>query len=169
MRTSWRIWATKFASSLLGDEVEFIYDQFLAKPPRIGTQTPWHQDEAYWGKNYPDAGITCWMPFHDVDSNNGCIEFIKAGHLDGIHNHQRINKSDALACPVDETRIITCPLKLGSVSFHHSKTPHSAKSNISASWRKVLSQHFRLKSFVHTRFPNAGNYPWRYIEKQGTI
>jgi phytanoyl-CoA hydroxylase len=77
-----RVWATEFASSLLGKGVEFWYDQFLAKPPREGARTPWHQDEGYWGRNLAGRGITCWLPLQDVDARNGCMHFIDGGHRD---------------------------------------------------------------------------------------
>ena len=67
MKNPLRAWATRFASDLLGKKVHFWYDQFLAKPPKKSSATYWHQDEGYWGRNLDDQGITCWMPFHDVD------------------------------------------------------------------------------------------------------
>ena len=73
-----------FGSALIGSEVEFWYDQFLAKPPRDGAPTYWHQDEAYWGRNLFDRGITCWMPLQDVDERNGCMHFIDRGHQNGV-------------------------------------------------------------------------------------
>ena len=78
--TAFRRWMIAFASALMNSEVEFWYDQFLAKPPRDGAPTCWHQDEAYWGRNLLDRGITCWMPLHDVDERNGCMHFIDRGH-----------------------------------------------------------------------------------------
>ena len=68
----------------MGCPLEFWYDQFLAKPPQKGAATLWHQDEGYWGRNLDDLGITCWMPFHDVDERNGCMHFIDGGHRDGV-------------------------------------------------------------------------------------
>ena len=49
-------WAVEFGSALLGREVEFWYDQFLAKPPGHSAATRWHQDEGYWGRNLDDTG-----------------------------------------------------------------------------------------------------------------
>ena len=51
-----RKWAVDFASALMGFELEFWYDQFLAKPPQKGAATLWHQDEGYWGRNLDDLG-----------------------------------------------------------------------------------------------------------------
>ena len=45
--TEFRAWMRSFGSALIGSEVEFRYDQFLAKPPRDGAPAYWHRDEAY--------------------------------------------------------------------------------------------------------------------------
>lgn len=79
-----RLWMIEFASRLMNAPIEFWYDQLLAKPPRDGAPTYWHQDEGYWGRNLLDRGITCWMPLHDVDQRNGCMHFIDRGHRDGV-------------------------------------------------------------------------------------
>ena len=84
-----RVWAIEFASALLAKPVEFWYDQYLAKPPREGAATLWHQDEGYWGRNLDDRGITCWLPLHDVDARNGCMHFIDRGHRDGVLTHRQ--------------------------------------------------------------------------------
>ena len=52
-----RRWGIEFASALLGRPVEFWYDQFLAKPPRDGAETYWHQDEGYWGRNLDERDL----------------------------------------------------------------------------------------------------------------
>jgi phytanoyl-CoA hydroxylase len=154
-----RRWAVEFASALMGDRVEFWYDQFLAKPPNAGGATPWHQDEAYWGRNLDDAGITCWMPFHDVDERNGCMHFIDRGHRDGVLEHSRPMhlQSDLLCCGPDESRAVACPVPLGAVTFHHSKTPHMTTANVTDAWRKVLTQHLRRVGIV----AEGDHYPWR--------
>ena len=63
--------------------------------------TRWHQDEGYWGRALDDRGITCWMPFHDVDERNGCMHFIDGGHRDGVLAHERPPdmQSDLLVLP----------------------------------------------------------------------
>jgi ectoine hydroxylase-related dioxygenase (phytanoyl-CoA dioxygenase family) len=161
-----RIWATRFASTLMGMEVQFWYDQFLAKPPGTSAPTLWHQDEGYWGRNLDDKGITCWMPFHDVDTSNGCMHFIDRGHRDGVLVHERPAdvQSDLLVCHPDETRAVACPISLGSVTFHHSKTPHMTTANSSGSWRRILTQHLRAVGA-----PGEGDhYPWKVYVNQFT-
>ena len=160
--TPWRKWATRFSSQLMGFGVEFWYDQILAKPPYHGARTPWHQDEGYWGKNLKGKGITCWMPFHDVTIEMGYMKFIRGGHKDVILTHERPPgmKSDILSCDkeVDENRAVSCPIKVGSVTFHHSATPHMTSNNGTGQWRRSLAQHFKDPMVEETE---EGNYPWR--------
>jgi len=161
-----RTWAIEFGSALLGDEVEFWYDQFLAKPPGHSAATRWHQDEAYWGRNLDERGITCWMPFHDVDATNGCMHFIDGSHKDGVLEHKLVAgvKSDLLHCEPDESRMVACEIGRGSVTFHHSATVHMTTANDTDRWRKALTQHFQT--------PDAGgeggHYPWKIYVDQRT-
>jgi phytanoyl-CoA hydroxylase len=159
-------WAAKFGSSLMAHPMEFWYDQFLAKPPGIGAATLWHQDEAYWGRNLDDRGITCWMPFHDVDQRNGCMHFIDGGHRLGVLTHRQPPdvQSDLVTCDVDETKAIAAPVAAGSVTFHHSKTPHMTTANETDRWRMVLTQHLRMVGVEG----EGDHYPWKIYVDQHT-
>jgi phytanoyl-CoA hydroxylase len=161
-----RRWATAFASALLRRPCEFWYDQFLGKPPHEGARTPWHQDEAYWGRNLDERGITCWMPLHDVDTENGCMHFLPGAHRLGVRPHRAAEgvQSDLLVCDVDEARAVACPLSLGGVTFHHGKTPHMTTPNRSAAWRRALSQHFRVQGSLG----EGDHYPWKVYVNQFT-
>lgn len=141
----YRHWLVSFGSSLMKLKLEFWYDQFLAKPPEKSVPTYWHQDEGYWGRNLNDKGITCWIPLHDVDASNGCMHFIDRGHKLGILPHRRVEgmKSDLLTCNVDETSLVIAPIKRGSVTFHHSKTPHMTTANQTSRYRKAVSNHLQ--------------------------
>lgn len=161
-----RSWAIEFGSALMGRPVEFWYDQFLAKPPDISVPTRWHQDEAYWGRDLADQCLTCWMPMHDVDERNGCMHFIDGGHRDGILEHHGVPgvKSDLICCEPDESRTVACPIPLGSVTFHHGKTPHMTPANRTRSWRRIVTQHLR----VHGAPGEGDHYPWKVYVNQFT-
>src|SRR5690606_18454180 len=45
---------------LIGDDVALWNCSFFAKPARIGTRTPWHQDGEYWPIR-PLATCTAWI------------------------------------------------------------------------------------------------------------
>lgn len=168
LESRWYRWSQSFAEALMGMPLVQWYDQFIAKPPGYGADTPWHQDEGYWGRTLADRGITCWMPYHDVDVQNGCMHFIPGGHRQGILEHRQPPgmKSDLLCCEVEESRAVPCPLEVGDVTFHHSKMPHMTTANRGNAWRRVLAQHFR-----HRDAPVGTDddmYPWRVIVDQQT-
>lgn len=161
-----RKWAIAFASDLMGSPLEFWYDQFLAKPPHNEAPTHWHQDEGYWGRNLDERGITCWMPFHDVDERNGCMHFIDGGHKIGVLEHKQPPnvQSDLLYCEPDESKAVSCPIKVGSVTFHHGKTPHMTTANETNEWRRILTQHLRVVGSKG----EGDHYPWKIYVNQFT-
>jgi len=162
----YRKWLVEFGSGLMNQQLEFWYDQFLAKPPEKSVPTYWHQDEGYWGRNLWDKGITCWIPLHDVDANNGCMHFIDRGHKLGVLEHHLVEgvQSDLLTCPVDEKDMIVAPIKRGSVTFHHSKTPHMTTSNQTDAYRKAVSNHMQAVGAGG----EGGHYAWKVYVNQRT-
>ncbi|HEY0687349.1 MAG TPA: phytanoyl-CoA dioxygenase family protein [Steroidobacter sp.] len=155
-----RAWAAWFGAALMRQEMEFWYEQFLGKPPGTGAPTPWHQDEAYWGRSLRDRGVTCWTAFHSVGPENGCMHFVRGGHRQLLeHVNPPEMASDLLVCRIPEaSEVVACPLEPGCVTFHHSMTPHMTTPNISDRWRLSLAQHFRNP--ICKQLPED-NYPWR--------
>jgi hypothetical protein len=162
----YRKWLLRFGEALMGMELSFWYDQFLAKPPGKSVPTYWHQDEAYWGRNLDDKGVTCWIPLQDVDERNGCMQFIDAGHLDGVLPHHMVEgvQSDLITCDVDERRRVVCPIRRGDVTFHHSKTPHMTNANTSTTWRKAVTNHMQKVGAGG----EGDHYPWKVLVNQRT-
>jgi phytanoyl-CoA hydroxylase len=163
---AYRKWLLEFGSILMNRRLEFWYDQFLAKPPGKSVPTYWHQDEAYWGRNLDDRGITCWIPLQDVDASNGCMHFIDRGHREGVLPHRLVAgvQSDLITCDVDESRMVICPIKRGSATFHHSKMPHMTTANTSRAMRKAVTNHMQ-----EIGSGGEGNhYPWKITVNQRT-
>jgi hypothetical protein len=162
----YRKWLAGFAEDLSGLKLSFWYDQFLAKPPGKSVATNWHQDEAYWGRNLADRGITCWIPLQNVDIQNGCMHFIDRGHLQGVLPHHAVPgvQSDLIQCEVDESRMIVCPIARGDVTFHHSKTPHMTTANTSQGWRKAVTNHLQAIGSGG----EGDHYPWKVLVNQRT-
>lgn len=161
-----RQWMIGFAADLLGKPVEFWYDQYLAKPPHEGAETYWHQDEGYWGRNLFERGITCWLPLHDVNAANGCMHFIAGGHRDGVLEHFQPAhiQSDLLYCEPDVSRSVDCPISVGSVTFHHGKTPHMTPPNKTGDWRRAVTTHMRVVGSDG----EGDHYPWKVYVNQFT-
>lgn len=159
-QSRFRRWAGRFGGALMGRGMAFWYEQFLAKPPGTGAPTPWHQDEAYWGRTLRNRGITCWTAFHAVGVANGCMHFVRGGHLAVLeHRNPPEMASDLLVCDVpDGGEIVACPIEAGSVTFHHSATPHMTTGNATGRWRQSLTQHFRVPDVAALE---PDHYPWR--------
>jgi phytanoyl-CoA hydroxylase len=163
---AYRKWLVAFGSSLMRRNLEFWYDQFLAKPPGKSVPTYWHQDEGYWGRNLEDRGVTGWIPLQDVSAENGCMHFIDGGHKLGVLPHHLVEgmQSDLLTCDVDESKTIVCPIRRGSVTFHHSKTPHMTTANLSKGWRKAVTNHMQEIGAGG----EGDHYPWKITVNQRT-
>jgi phytanoyl-CoA hydroxylase len=162
----YRKWLVEFGSALMNLELEFWYDQFLAKPPGRSAPTYWHQDEGYWGRNLTDKGVTCWIPLQDVTVENGCMHFIDGGHKGAVLSHHSVAgvASDLLTCDVDEQRAVACPIRRGSVTFHHSKMPHMTPANQSKTYRKAVSNHMQMIGAGG----EGDHYPWKIYVNQRT-
>lgn len=160
-----RVWAARFGGLLMNQDMEFWYEQFLGKPPGIGAATPWHQDEAYWGRTLWDRGVTCWTAFHHVGPENGCMHFVRGGHRQMLeHRNPPQMASDLLVCDVPaDAEVVACPIDAGTVTFHHSRMPHMTTANSTDRWRLVLTQHFRNPACKDLP---EDNYPWRVRVKQ---
>lgn len=163
---NYRKWLLEFGSILMNRKLEFWYDQFLAKPPGKSVPTYWHQDEAYWGRNLDDRGITCWIPLQEVDATNGCMHFIDRGHREGVLPHHLVPgvQSDLITCEVDESRMVACPIQRGSATFHHSKTPHMTPANTSQAMRKAVTNHMQMIGAGG----EGNHYPWKITVNQRT-
>ena len=164
---AYRHWLIGFGAALMGFDLAFWYDQFLAKPPGRSVPTYWHQDEAYWGRNLDDRGVTGWIPLQDVDVANGCMHFIDRGHLDGVQKHFPVAgmQSDLITCEVEEARTIMLSDQRGDVTFHHSKTPHMTTANNSRkTWRKAVTNHMQAIGAGG----EGDHYPWKVTVNQRT-
>ncbi|HKQ12638.1 MAG TPA: phytanoyl-CoA dioxygenase family protein [Steroidobacteraceae bacterium] len=165
--SAFRTWAASFGGLLMHQDMEFWYEQFLGKPPGTGAPTPWHQDEAYWGRTLRDRGVTCWTAFHSVRPENGCMHFVRGGHKRLLqHRNPPEMASDLLVCDIpQDAEVVVCPIDAGTVTFHHSKTPHMTTGNTSGAWRLVLTQHFRNPACKDLP---EDNYSWRVHVNQRT-
>ena len=163
---AYRHWLVRFGSDLTGLKLEFWYDQFLGKPPGKSAPTYWHQDEGYWGRNLRNKGITCWIPLIDVDARNGCMHFIDGGHKGDVLRHRSVEgmASDLLTCDPDEAKMVVCPIRRGSVTFHHSNMPHMTTANVSDKWRKAVSNHMQEIGAGG----EGDHYPWKFYVNQKT-
>jgi hypothetical protein len=145
-----RCWG--IAEQLMGCPLQYSgYDHAILKPPRNGSATAWHQDEAY---KKPEDGpsIHFWIPLHDVSVEMGCMQFIPGSHLGPLLPHRlRDPRAHALeAVGVDESAAVACPLPVGGATVHQTRTLHYTGPNV--------TEHPRLAWSVEFALPR----PWRW-------
>jgi hypothetical protein len=94
------------------------------------------------------------------------MHFIDGGHRIGVLEHRQPEhiQSDLLFCNPDPARAVACPIRKGSVTFHHSKTPHMTGPNTTDSWRRILTQHLRVEGSLG----EGDHYPWKVYVNQIT-
>lgn len=166
--TQFRANALAIARELLGSDVECSYEHAIYKPPRIGSGTPWHQDEAFHTDPTTEYdAISVWMPLQDVTNANGCLQFIPGSHLGEVLTHRSPNddpRIHALECSgeFDRSAAVTCPLPRGGATIHHGRTLHAAGANDSAMERCAYVLTFKTPS---RPFSQSRHFSWN-AEKQ---
>lgn len=178
--TIFRTNALAVARQLLGRSTKLVYEHAMLKPARIGAETPWHQDEAFF-RIYTDyQSITIWMPLQPVDLSNGCMEFIAGSHTGPVVPHRRLNDDPRLqaleAYGVDLSRPVSCPLPAGAAVVHHCRTLHHAGPNLTDGPRRayalaygVCSREFMLRADFPWNVTQATAQSKRADEAQGAI
>ena len=140
--------ALDIARQLLGDDLEYFYDQIIYKPPHHPGVTDWHQDAGYWSESGANSrAVTCWLALSPAFRENGSLQFIPGSHKGEVQEHRRIDSeiNNALATNADPNKAVFCTLEPGDASFHHCRTLHYAGGNTSDVQRRALITHFRPK------------------------
>jgi len=155
--TRWRQYSyfqrsLEFAKLLMGEDMEYKYDQIIYKPPYNSAETAWHQDGGYWeegGGKYRNA-VTCWLALTPAFLENGGMKFIPRSHMGEIKVHQPLGNEKGIneslgILDVDETTAVTNLLFAGDASFHHSRILHGANANNTQLPRCALITHFEAR------------------------
>ena len=131
---------------LLGDDIEFRYDQLIYKPPGNSVELLWHQDAGYgWPGKANYRSLTCWLALSAATEAMGSLHFLPGSHKEGIAEHvDATHKSPinaALEVRVDESRAVVVEYGPGDVTFHHGRTLHYSRGNTTDQPRRGLSTH----------------------------
>jgi ectoine hydroxylase-related dioxygenase (phytanoyl-CoA dioxygenase family) len=165
-KTRFRDNALAVAQRLLGPTAELVFEHAIMKPALNGGVTSWHQDAAFYEKYTNYESVTFWMPLQDVDSSNGCMEFIPGSHKGPLLPHQPIGNDLRVhgleAIGVDDSLAVPVFVPAGGVSIHHNKTLHYAGPNPSPSPRRAYALGFGVKSRAATV---REDLPWNAARK----
>lgn len=161
---------------VIGDDIALWNCSFFAKPAKVGTKTPWHQDGEYWPIE-PLATCTVWIAIDSSTPENGCLRVIP-----GSHRQQRLarhteNNSDGLALNLEldpaefnETDAQDIVLEPGQVSLHDVYLYHGSEANHSDQPRRGMTLRYMPTTSVYchdrsTRFQREG----RLVMSQRTV
>lgn len=129
--------------SLIGKEPILFQDMALVKPPFIGTEKPWHQDNAYFAVEPLDAVCGVWIALDDATVENGCMHVLPGGHKHGAFKHIHDRDCEIPLPKIDESLIRPVPIPAGGGMFFKGMLPHQTPPNSSPERRRALQFHYR--------------------------
>jgi hypothetical protein len=168
MGTEFHKLGAAIAKQILGKNARFRSDISFLKPAKIGSDTPWHQDEAFDNPAFDHEQITIWLAVTPADATNSCMSFIPGSHQLPVLEHRPLGNNPrvhALECvgSFDPSLAIECPLLAGDATIHAHRTLHYAGPNHAGTFRLAYALLFdtpptlRLSPVV---------YSWRSKQEQ---
>jgi hypothetical protein len=151
--------------ALLGQEALLFGEMALSKPPFIGSEKPWHQDNAYFVYAPLDLVATAWIALDDATVENGCMHLIPGGHRAGALRH--VHGIDCQIAPgrLDLSQSAPVELKAGGALFFSGMLPHQTPPNRGPLRRRALQFQYRG---VHTRALSQEEHGRVFAEADGT-
>ena len=135
-------------AQIIGDDIALWNSSFFAKPARVGSTTPWHQDGEYWPMR-PLATCTVWIAVDDSTTENGCLRVIRGSHKEKRVRKHVTNDAPGLALneelpasEVDHDKAVDLVLEAGQVSLHDVFLVHGSEPNRSAQSRRGMTLRF---------------------------
>ena len=152
---------------VIGPNIALWNSSFFAKPAKVGTKTPWHQDGEYWPIE-PLATCTVWIAIDASTPENGCLKVIPGSHTNKQLAQHTKNDADGLALNLeldadqfDESDAEDIVLEPGQVSLHDVYLYHGSEANHSDHSRRGMTLRYMPTSSVYehgqsTRFERKG-------------
>ena len=137
----------------------------LVKPALIGSEKPWHQDNAYFKYAPLEKVVGFWMALDDADRSNGCMHVLPGWHRRGGLKH--IHTGDCQIQPdrLAEKQPVAVELPAGGAMCFSGMLPHQTPPNRSPKQRRALQFHYRGLS---TRVVDHEEYNRLFAEPDGT-
>ncbi|MCC5833607.1 MAG: phytanoyl-CoA dioxygenase family protein [Opitutales bacterium] len=127
---------------IIGSKPRMFQDMALIKPPKIGREKPWHQDQAYF--NYPleTKVVGVWIALDEATRANGCMHVQPRGHQQGPVIHFKRRDWQICDTEIMGKPCVAVPLKPGGILLFNGLLPHGTPSNYSGERRKALQFHY---------------------------
>ena len=148
------------SKALLGKDMAFDFDMLIFKDANTETETPWHQDEAYWPAGMADKrAITVWTALDAATKENGCMWYIRGSHEGALLDHRpaaegaHILQTDSLT---EDTPGAECvELDAGDAVLWHGRTAHYSRGNSTGAPRRTFIVNYRPESMVQFERDNG--------------
>src|ERR1043166_2048862 len=133
----------KLAELLLDGPVVGQHLSLFNKPPRVGAETPAHQDGYYFMLD-PMESLTFWLAVDRVDTGNGCVRYVTGSNCKPMRPHSRtkvLGFSQGMTdfgTPDDLKNEVAMTAEPGDMLVHHCMTIHRADPNHSDRTRRAI-------------------------------
>ena len=154
-----------FIAQVLGESVVLKGTMALSKPPFIGSEKPWHQDNAYFNWLPLNLVATVWIALDDATIENGCMHVLPGMHVKGAFKHCHTIDCQIVPGRLDYSDAIPVELKAGGAMFFSAMLPHQTPPNGSAGRRRALQFQYRGESTYEVSKEEFGKV---FVEADGT-
>jgi phytanoyl-CoA hydroxylase len=126
---------------LLEAQPSLLADQAMLKPPLIGREKPWHQDQAFFNVPVAARVVGAWIALDEATPENGCMHILPGRHRQRIVHFQR---RDWQICDehVATDEVLAVPPRPGGLLFFDSFLPHGTPATHSSRRRRALQLHY---------------------------
>jgi phytanoyl-CoA hydroxylase len=133
-------------SRIMEDVPQLFQDQALIKPPLIGREKPFHQDNAYFNLPPETTVVGVWIALDEALPENGCMYIIPGSHQEGPVVH--FKRRDWQICDTDVAvqEALTVPLQPGGCLIFHGLIHHGTPPSRSPRRRRALQFHYKPAS-----------------------
>ncbi|MEZ4707716.1 MAG: phytanoyl-CoA dioxygenase family protein [Caldilineaceae bacterium] len=93
---------------------------------------PWHQDAGVaWAEADPYFILTVWLPLTAATAENGCLQVLPGGHVNGIlrHHTRRGTGTKIVGAELPRVHPVTLPMRPGALLLMHNHLPHRSTKN----------------------------------------
>lgn len=132
-----------FLSELMGEEMVLKDVMALSKPPFIGSEKPWHQDNAYFNWLPLRSLGTVWIALDDATVDNGCMHVLPGQHERGPLRHHHTIDCEIVPDRLDVSEAVPIELSAGGALFFSALLPHQTPANASPARRRALQFQYR--------------------------
>jgi phytanoyl-CoA hydroxylase len=136
---------------LLGQGRVLFQEMALVKPPRIGSEKPWHQDASYFRLTDPGLIVGVWIALDPALRMNGCMEVVPGSHLAGAVPHVHENDFNRCRIVPGRTRVaerVAIEMQPGDALLFHSLLHHFTAPNRSDLRRRAVQFHYHQTGAV---------------------